>query len=1320
MEAERQARTPHGRPWLRVAAAAELLEVSQHTLRRWADAGAVPSRRTPSGQRQFRRSALERMLVERGGAPPEVEGMRPSGNGNGNGNGDGNGEVAIALLEVSRAVSRADDPQHALELIARRVAEAVHVPGCLIYEYDATLDVLVSRALFEAEPSGWDELGHVLPLSAYPVERAMLEDREPLEEHVSDPELHPATRASLEEWGQKSCLSVPFGVGSAANGYLVLFDRREGRRFSPADVARAQGFGDLAALPIYHGQMQRRQKEQAAHMASLLHAGQTITSDLVLEEVLDVLLHKVVDGLEAEFCLIWEYARAEDALVLRATFDARGPYAPEEKLVRLADRSSERAIMEGAVPVLETLSDARLDLDVRRSMETWGEKTCLSLPLCFGDERLGILVLGETTRERRYTAEELDVAQGLAIQAAVAVHNAHIYQDMQSQNEELAARALRERLLNELSLELSSSLDLRRVLEAAARRICTILGASGCDIYSCEGEDTLVCQAASVNGEIVEEWAGRRFSLGEWTASRRAIAERTSVTVASLDDPRLGAQERAEMHKWDERAVLVTPMEARGRILGTIEIVQAGRERVFTPEEIATAEACARMAALAVDNATLYQRQADHAQRLSSLLEAGRAITSSLAIRDVLHALVRTAAATLDCPEALIFEYDAEADTLTMRSAFQERPTVYEDLDKPYAVADYPSDRELLVNNVVVVETISDPSLAADVRDSMEYHGEKTCLTVPLSFGEERLGVLTLIETAAERVFADTELEFARGLGEQAAMAMHNARLFENVKGLHLGHLKALSSALTAKDYYTIGHTARVAAYAVLLAGELGWGEREIQQLEEATYLHDIGKIAVADRVLLKSGALTDEEWALMKQHPTISAEIIEALLDEGYVAGVRHHHERYDGCGYPDGLSGDEIPEVARLLCVVDSYDAMSSRRVYRRARTYEECLRELDECRGAQFDPGMVDAFVRVLEKMDVRGRALEVAAAEAAAGISADDHLALREPADRERPEYARVLAVLRETRRAHPLVETMVSEARVDELRCMIVVDSDEDEETAVAIGEVTFSDDLEVETFAGRPHDTNVVFVDSWGTWQSAAAPIRDDEGLVIGLVSASRAPWEGLRSGALRSAMSDTFAAMMRSAAARQTRAEIESMTDALTGLCNHRHFQESPARTGGRGAARRPRPRAALLRYRPLQAAQRPSRPPGGRRCPAPRRPGAGRVDPSWRRGGALRRRRVRRPAVRRRRRARPGGRRAHPPACRGAASRHRRRVHLRQHRSGHAARRRRRQRGAARRRRPRDVRRQGARSRLRGPGGFGGRRFPACALTPKDGDSP
>ena len=421
----------------------------------------------------------------------------------------------------------------------------------------------------------------------------------------------------------------------------------------------------------------------------------------------------------------------------------------------------------------------------------------------------------------------------------------------------------------------------------------------------------------------------------------------------------------------------------------------------------------------------LFERQAGHAQRLGSLLEAGRALTSSLDLRDVLSTLVQTAAASLGCPEALIFEYDPDEDTLTMRSVHQERPTVYQDIDKPYPLSDYPSDREVLESHDVVVETISDPDLPADVRDSMEFHGEQTCLTVPLRYAGQPLGMLTLVETQAEREFSDADLEFARGFAEQAALAIHNAQLFGDMKGMHLGNLRALSSALSAKDFYTIGHTARVAAYAVLLAEELHWTPRAVQQLEEATYLHDIGKIAVSDRVLLKSGPLTDEEWGLMRRHPVVSAEIIESLLDEGYVAGVRHHHERWDGQGYPDGLAGEEIPLVARLLCLVDSYDAMSSRRIYRPALTYGECLAELERCAGTQFDPGLVAPFMRVLERMREQREVLQAAADEAAAVIDAGDHLAVSRDEDVASVEYGRMLRTLRNLRLARPQVQAFVT-------------------------------------------------------------------------------------------------------------------------------------------------------------------------------------------------------------------------------------------------------------------------------------------------------
>ena len=395
------------------------------------------------------------------------------------------------------------------------------------------------------------------------------------------------------------------------------------------------------------------------------------------------------------------------------------------------------------------------------------------------------------------------------------------------------------------------------------------------------------------------------------------------------------------------------------------------------------------------------------------------------------------------------------------------------------------------------------------------------------------------------------------GIAAQLSLAVCNARLYENVRRMHLGNVRALSAALTAKDNYTIGHTARVACYAVLLASELGWSHTAIEELEEVAYLHDIGKIAVSDRVLLKAGPLTSEEWELMRQHPAVSAEIIEPLLEPRLVGGVRHHHERYDGTGYPDGLAGAQIPESARLLCVVDSYDAMSSRRVYKKALSYTECLAELERCKGTQFDPALVDAFVRVLARMEIDRRFATQVASEAAACVDPAKHALLRKPADETRPEYAEICAALRAVRAAHPKVETVLTEVLVDERRCMVVVDSTEDPAIRSPIGELQLADDEELEMFCGRTCDANVVYVDAWGAWVCGIAPLRDENGGIVAIVSADIAATDSADLPRTPSQVSETFAGLVHSAAERLTRPEVDAMSDTLTGLYNHRHIQQ-------------------------------------------------------------------------------------------------------------------------------------------------------------------
>lgn len=194
----------------------------------------------------------------------------------------------------------------------------------------------------------------------------------------------------------------------------------------------------------------------------------------------------------------------------------------------------------------------------------------------------------------------------------------------------------------------------------------------------------------------------------------------------------------------------------------------------------------------------------------------------------------------------------------------------------------------------------------------------------------------------------------------------HKQKQTEN---LSLQMMQTLSTTIEAKDEYTRGHSYRVAEYAALIAAELGWSSEEIQQLKHAAYLHDIGKIGIPDLILNKPSRLTEDEYNLIKKHTIIGAEILKDITFVPHIVEVaRNHHERYDGNGYPDGLSGVDIPIHARITAMADSYDAMNSRRIYRNALPPEMIREEISKNRGKQFDPEITDVFLKLLDEKRV----------------------------------------------------------------------------------------------------------------------------------------------------------------------------------------------------------------------------------------------------------------------------------------------------------------------------------------------------------------
>ena len=176
--------------------------------------------------------------------------------------------------------------------------------------------------------------------------------------------------------------------------------------------------------------------------------------------------------------------------------------------------------------------------------------------------------------------------------------------------------------------------------------------------------------------------------------------------------------------------------------------------------------------------------------------------------------------------------------------------------------------------------------------------------------------------------------------------------------------IKTLISVINAKDKYTYGHVERVVIYSRLLADKLELNEKNKKELIYGAYMHDIGKINIPKEILNKNMPLTPDEWEIMKQHSVNGVEIIKSVESLKEIAPlILHHHERYDGKGYPDNLKGNNIPYLVRMLTVVDCFDAMTSCRPYNKRKTYKEAIEELKRCSGTQFDKDIVDSFIEVI---------------------------------------------------------------------------------------------------------------------------------------------------------------------------------------------------------------------------------------------------------------------------------------------------------------------------------------------------------------------
>jgi len=262
----------------------------------------------------------------------------------------------------------------------------------------------------------------------------------------------------------------------------------------------------------------------------------------------------------------------------------------------------------------------------------------------------------------------------------------------------------------------------------------------------------------------------------------------------------------------------------------------------------------------------------------------------------------------------------------------------------------------LHAGDAMVYNEIAPDDVWANLRTSMQRFA-----CVPLVRDRRPLGVMLAIDKTDHSEFNSVDMKLLTNVGNQCAIFLENAALYQDMQGLFMGVLHALTRSIDAKDAYTRGHSQRVAELSRALAQRIGLPDEQCERIYLSGLLHDVGKIGVPEAVLTKPGRLTDAEFDTIKKHPIIGAQILGNIKQlQDILPGVLYHHERWDGRGYPYQLSGEAIPLIGRIICVADSFDAMSSTRTYRPALPLDTVLAEIKRCAGAQFDPALAAAFV------------------------------------------------------------------------------------------------------------------------------------------------------------------------------------------------------------------------------------------------------------------------------------------------------------------------------------------------------------------------
>ncbi len=690
-----------------------------------------------------------------------------------------------------------------------------------------------------------------------------------------------------------------------------------------------------------------RRQERIRHLAAMTRITRIALQRNERSRVMRAVGEQLKDVFDADSCYLTFWNEKENKVLPGVAVGYAEDAYPLMDAAEADATFTGAVLRENRVIAVEDVFDSSL---LRRDIaEKFPVRAVLALPLRAHGKALGAALVG-FHRPRSFAEAEMRRAEDLAVHISLVLATSSLLQDARQRVAELES-------VRQAALQLTSSLDSRMVFDAILQQISKLLQVANTHIFLYE------------NGRL-------RFAAGTFRGEgiEHPVAEprRDGVTARVARSGKAIVVEDAGVHPLFQDyflpfkgAIASFPLKIGGSVVGVLNVSYDEPHR-FQASEIRILELLADQAAIAVQNASLYESVQRGYRRLQSLRTIDAAITASMDINITLGVFLTQVMRQLKADAAAVALYDAATAALhyAMTRGMPQSAFPRGDIRLGLTL----SGKVALRKDVLVVENFSAAQNRLDVNVLSRIPA--TYVGMPLIAKGELQGVLEIYRF--EPFSPDGEwLDFADSLATQAAIAVENSRLFDRLQRfnfeLEMAYdqtLEGWARALELRGAEPQGHTVRLVELTMSFARRVVHEERRLLDIRRGALLHDIGKVALPDSVLFKTGVLDDSEREIMHLHPEYARKLLEPIhflrdaLDIPYA-----HHERWDGSGYPRGLKGEQIPLSARLFAIVDVWDALISPRPYRPAWPQEKAMRYLSKQAGRLFDPALVPRFLDIL---------------------------------------------------------------------------------------------------------------------------------------------------------------------------------------------------------------------------------------------------------------------------------------------------------------------------------------------------------------------